>query len=286
MVGLWEALGALGILLAIFLPLELLFPGNKRPPGKKRTLLRREYGTDVLFALGQFLLWTTPVVFVLTLVYRHSDVLPLAGVRQTVGAWPLWLQFVCVILLCDVCIYWGHRLSHRFEFLWRFHRVHHTAKQVDWIAAYREHPVDNLYTRLIENLPAILLGFPLHALAGFAMFRGLWALFIHSNVSLSPGPLRYLIGSPRLHHWHHEIEHGGRVNFANLSPLMDLLFGTFYDPGRMPTRYGIPADVSSNYFVQLADPLLPNSTRNRLQARLRSRRAEEPPERAALSSTQ
>ncbi|MDF1702155.1 MAG: sterol desaturase family protein [Planctomycetota bacterium] len=267
----WSTLISLGILLLIFLPLELLFPGNRRGPGEPRGL-RKEYGTDLLFALGQYVLWTAPVVFVLVLVYEHSDALPLSGVRAFVGDQPFWLQFLGVILLCDIGIYWGHRLSHKYEFLWRFHRVHHTAEKVDWIAAYREHPFDNLYTRLIENLPAILLGFPLEALAGFAMFRGLWAIYIHSNVALEPGPLRYLLGSPRLHHWHHEIDRGGRVNFANLSPLMDLLFGTYYDPGHMPERYGIPADVSHNYVVQLVDPLLPAGPRAKLQERLKTRR--------------
>lgn len=269
--AIWATLASLGILLAIFLPLELLFPGNKprKDPGKR---LRREYGTDLLFAFGQYLLWTTPVVAVLLLVYEYSAELPLAGVRAFVGSWPWWLQFLGVILLCDVSIYWAHRLSHKVECLWRFHRVHHTSENVDWIAAYREHPVDNLYTRLIENLPAILLGFPLETLAGFAMFRGLWAIYIHSNVSLDPGPLRYILGSPRLHHWHHELDRGGTVNFANLSPLMDLLFGTYHDPGHMPERYGIREDVSHHYVVQLVDPLLPRGARRRMQERLRVRR--------------
>lgn len=239
------------ILLAIFLPLEKLFPAHRQ------RVIRPEWGTDLLFFLGQFLVWTTPVVAVLVFIHENVDALPLAGARATVAAWPFWLQFAAVILLCDVSIYWAHRFSHRNRFLWRFHRVHHTAERLDWIAAYREHPVDNLYTRLVENLPAILLGFPLHALAGFAVFRGLWAVYIHSNVSLSPGPLKYLLGSPRLHHWHHEYRRGGRVNFANVSPLMDLLFGTFHDPGHMPGRYGISEEVSHNYFAQMAAPLLP-----------------------------
>lgn len=257
----WSTLISLGILLLIFLPLELLFPGNRRGPGEPRGL-RKEYGTDLLFALGQYVLWTAPVVFVLVLVYEHSDALPLSGVRAFVGDQPFWLQFLGVILLCDIGIYWGHRLSHKYEFLWRFHRVHHTAEKVDWIAAYREHPFDNLFTRTVENLPAILLGFPLHVLAGFAVFRGLWAVYIHSNVALEPGPLRMLLGSPRLHHWHHEMTHHGRVNFANLSPLMDLLFGTYHDPGHMPKRYGIPAKIPHGYVSQLLGPLIPKSRRS------------------------
>src|SRR5262245_34238336 len=247
------------ILLAVFLPLELLFPANGR------RVLHKEWFTDLLFFLGQYLLWTAPVVAVLTLVYRHTDALPLQSLRAGFAALPLWLSLPLAILLSDCAIYWGHRFSHSNALLWRFHRVHHTAEKVDWLAAHREHPFDNLYTRLIENAPLLLLGVPLQALAGFAMFRGLWAIFIHSNTRLSPGPLRYLLGAPRLHHWHHARELGGGVNYANLSPLMDLLFGTYCDPGRMPERYGIDEKVAHGYVRHLIDPLLPRKVNDSLR---------------------
>jgi sterol desaturase/sphingolipid hydroxylase (fatty acid hydroxylase superfamily) len=141
--------------------------------------------------------------------------------------------------------------------LWRFHRVHHTAEHLDWLAAHREHPLDNLWTRTIENLPLLLLGFPLVTIAGFVVFRGLWAVFIHSNCTLTPGPLRFLIGAPRLHHWHHAIDGGGRVNFANLSPLMDLCFGTYHDPGHFPGRLGIDEPHQRGYVSALLEPLVP-----------------------------
>lgn len=246
-----ETATAFAILFAVFFPLERLFPGHRQP------VFRREWWTDLLFFAGQYLVWAAPVVAVLVVVHDHVDALPLAGVRAFVARQPFALQFAAMVLLSDVAIYWAHRWSHSNRLLWRFHRVHHTAERVDWLAAHREHPFDNLYTRLVENLPPILMGFPLHTLAGFAVFRGLWAIFIHSNVTLSPGPLRYLIGAPRLHHWHHDLERGGRVNFANLSPLMDLLFGTFYDPGRMPERYGIAESVPRGFLAQLVAPLVP-----------------------------
>lgn len=255
MAGLIDTLIAFGILAVVFVPLERVWAAHKR------RLLRREWGTDVAFFAGQHLLWTAPVVAFLTWLHGSLGDELLGGVRAGFAELPFWMQAAVVILSCDVLIYWGHRLSHEVPFLWRFHRVHHTAERVDWLAAYREHPFDNLYTRTIENLPAILLGFPLPALAGFVMFRGLWALYIHSNVVISPGPLRYLLGSSRLHHWHHDRDVGGRVNFANLSPLMDILFGTFHDPGRMPKEYGIREKVRTGYVWQLVDPLVP--TRNR-----------------------
>jgi sterol desaturase/sphingolipid hydroxylase (fatty acid hydroxylase superfamily) len=242
---------AFALLLAVFLPLELLFPADHLPT---RRLLRPEFGTDLLFFLGQYMLWNAPVVAALVWIHQNSGGHVLDGIQEQIAGLPFWTQTLLVILVSDACIYWGHRLSHSVPLLWRFHRVHHTSERVDWLAAHREHPVDNLYTRTIENLPLILLGFPIEALAGFAMFRGLWAIFIHSNTAISPGPLRFLIGSPRLHHWHHELGHSGRVNFANLSPLMDLLFGTFHDPGHMPERYGIPDRIPHGWSAQMLEP--------------------------------
>ena len=246
-----DSLISFAILFAVFLPLERLLPAHRQK------VIRKEWGTDLLFFLGQYLLWTAPVVTVLVFIQQHVDALPLGELRAFVAAQPFWLQMLGVIVLCDISIYWAHRYSHRNKFLWRFHRVHHTAERLDWIAAYREHPLDNLYTRLVENLPAIVLGFPLASIAGFAVFRGLWALYIHSNVRLTPGPLRYVLGAPRLHHWHHDIDEGNHVNFANVSPLMDLLFGTYHDPGEMPERYGIRADIPHGYVAQIVQPLLP-----------------------------
>lgn len=248
----WSSLAGIALLFVIFLPLERLFAAHRQ------RVFREEWGTDLLFCLGQYFVWTAPVVFVLQLVYVNLDALPLANLRESFRGQPSWLQFAIVILACDLSIYWAHRLSHSIPLLWRFHRVHHTARRLDWIAAYREHPFDNLYTRLIENLPAMLLGFPITALAGIAVFRGLWAIYIHSNVHLGPGPLRYLLGAPRLHHWHHDVAVGGQVNFANLSPLMDLLFRTYHDPGRMPERYGLAADLRHGYVAQLIGPFLPD----------------------------
>jgi len=252
MLELANSAAAFFILLLIFLPLERLFPAHRQG------VFRKEWGTDLLFFLGQALLWTAPVVAILVAVSKYIDRLPLSGVQSAVAALPMWAQFLCVIFLSDLAIYWAHRLSHQIPFLWRFHKVHHTAEKLDWMAAYREHPFDNLFTRLVENVPILLLGFPLHVIAGFAVFRGLWAVYIHSNVTLSPGPLRYLIGSSRLHHWHHDVKLASQVNFTNLSPIMDLIFGTFYDPGVMPKEYGIKQPCSHSYVRQLMEPLLPD----------------------------
>ncbi|MCM8532724.1 MAG: sterol desaturase family protein [Lentisphaeraceae bacterium] len=199
----------------------------------------------------------------LTFVSDSVKSLELVKFQELVQSQPFWLQALEVVFLCDIGIYWGHRLSHRYNFLWRFHRVHHTSEKLDWIAAYREHPFDNIYTRTIESLPAFLMGFPLELIAGFILLRGLWGLVIHSNSDFDLGLFKYILGSPRLHHWHHEINHSGKCNFANLMPLMDLLFGTYYDPAEKPEEYGVPEKLSHNYIIQIISPLVPNFFKNK-----------------------
>lgn len=137
--------------------------------------------------------------------------------------------------------------------LWRFHSIHHSAEHLDWLAAHREHPLDTVYTLTLINLPAFLLGFPVGTLAGLVAFRGLWAIYIHSNVRLPLGPLRMLVGAPELHHWHHDCARDAG-NYANISPLMDLLFGTYRCPDHEPEKFGIREQISPTWIGQMLHP--------------------------------
>jgi sterol desaturase/sphingolipid hydroxylase (fatty acid hydroxylase superfamily) len=236
----------------VFRPLELVFPAK---PGQR--FFRPAWGTDLCFFLGQYLFWHGLVIWLL-LVFRQwlGGIVP-SDFREAVASQPWWLQFLEVILLSDLLIYWGHRLQHRVGFLWRFHAVHHSAEHLDWLAAHREHPLDTVYTVGLINLPAILLGFPLTTIAGFIAFRGIWAIYIHSNVRIRIGPLRMLIGSPELHHWHHDRDRDAG-NYANLSPLMDILFGTYRCPDHEPKHFGLKDPGPRTYPGHLIRPFLPH----------------------------
>ena len=235
------------LLAAIFRPLELAFPA------KRQRFFRPEWFLDLSFFLGQYLLWGGLVFLAIELFgARLGGVLPPAW-REAVAAQPYWLQVLEVILLGDFLLYWGHRLQHRVGFLWRIHSIHHSIEHLDWLAAHREHPLDTIYTVALVNLPGFLLGFPMETLAGFFAFRGLWAGFIHSNVKLPIGPLRMLIGAPELHHWHHARDRNAG-NYANLSPVMDLIFGTYCHPGQEPEAFGLDTPISRRFLGQLWHP--------------------------------
>lgn len=239
------------LLALVFRPLEMVFPAK---PDQR--FFRPAWLLDLCFFLGQYLLWSSLVLWTLSHFGDWIDGVMPAGIRGTVAAQPLWLQAIEVVVMSDLLIYWGHRLQHRVGFLWRFHAVHHSTEHLDWLAAHREHPLDSIYTIGLINLPAFVLGIPLETLAGFIAFRGIWAVYIHSNVRLPLGPLRLVLGSPEIHHWHHDRDRAAG-NYANLSPLMDIIFGTFHCPDHEPERYGIDEPSPRTWLGHMVMPLLP-----------------------------
>ena len=244
--------GASMVFLAImFIPMERVFPAKR---GQK--IFRPQWWLDACFFAGQYLLWGSLVLWVLTYFQGYLQVLVPQTFRLKVQQMPVWLQAVIMFIASDLFIYWAHRLQHRVDFLWRFHKVHHTTEHMDWLAAHREHPLDSVYTIGIINLPGFIMGIDLTAMMWVVAFRGIWAIYIHSNVRLPLGPLKVLIGSPELHHWHHYKDRDAG-NYANLSPLMDKLFGTYTCPDHEPEGFGIHDPFPRTYIGQMLRPLLP-----------------------------
>jgi len=249
----------------VFIPMEKAFAAKPGQP-----LFRPKWFLDLCYFLGQYLLWSSLVLKALNYLGIWFDNNISLQFRNFIGNQPIWLQAIEVLVLSDLLIYWGHRLQHKYDFLWRFHKVHHSAETLDWLAAHREHPIDSIYTVGIINLPALLFGFDLNTLAVIVAFRGLWAIYIHSNVRLSIGPLKVLIGSPELHHWHHDKERD-RGNYANISPLMDILFGTYVCPPTEPEQFGIKEKFPGTYIGQMIRPLLPEKTWNKISQQQKSK---------------
>jgi sterol desaturase/sphingolipid hydroxylase (fatty acid hydroxylase superfamily) len=240
-----------GFLFLVFRPLELVFPAKPQ-----QRFFHRSWLTDLCFFLGYYLFWGGVVFSLLVQLKAWMGGIVPASFRTSV-AQQLWsLQAVEVILLSDFFMYWGHRLQHSVGFLWRFHAVHHSSEQLDWLAGHREHPLDSIYTMTLINLPPMIFGFPLETIASFLVFRGVWAAYLHANVRLPIGPLRILLGAPELHHWHHARERDAG-NFANLCPLMDILFGTYRCPDHEPEHLGLRQPIASSYLGHMVNPFLP-----------------------------
>ncbi len=240
-------------LVLVFVPMEKVFPAK---PGQKT--FRKKWFLDLCYLLGQYLLWSGLVLELLTYFNDWLNKIISQPLRISIQSQPLWLQAIEVLFISDFIIYWGHRLQHKVDFLWRFHKVHHSAESLDWLAAHREHPLDSIYTVGLINLPAFIFGFDLGAISMIVAFRGIWAIYIHSNVRLPIGRLKMLIGAPELHHWHHDLERD-RGNYANISPIMDLLFGTYTCPDHEPEQYGIKEEFPKTYIGQMLHPVMPET---------------------------
>ncbi|GAB5558127.1 MAG: sterol desaturase family protein [Schleiferiaceae bacterium] len=253
----WKIIGgtalSFGFLALVFFPMERVFPAKA---GQK--FFRPQWGLDLTFFLGQYLLWSAWVTSAMYLFKVELTGWVPQDIRAFSGSLPFVVQVLIVLISSDFLIYWGHRLQHSVDFLWRFHKVHHSAQHMDWLAAHREHPLDSIYTIGLVNMPAFILGFPLDSILAIIAFRGIWAIYIHSNVRLPIGPLRYLIGAPELHHWHHDLDRRAG-NYANISPLMDVLFGTYKCPDHEPEAFGIKEESPTTYVGQMVEPMVPKS---------------------------
>lgn len=242
-----------GILLTavIFIPLERLLAIN---PEQK--LLRRAWLNDLVFWLanGQIIgLALTAIVSGIVIV---SGGLIGPSVHSAVATQPYWLQFVEALILSDIGFYFAHRTFHAVPWLWKFHEVHHSIEELDWLAAARVHPVDQIITKGVSLLPVFALGFSDVVIGAYMVMYAWQSTFIHSNVNIKFGPLRWILASPEFHHWHHSKDRAARDrNFAGQLPFLDVLFGTLHmPPGKKPTAYGIDTPMADNYLLQLMHP--------------------------------
>jgi sterol desaturase/sphingolipid hydroxylase (fatty acid hydroxylase superfamily) len=235
----------------VFVPLErvlAMYPEQK--------VLRRAWFNDLVYWVVNGQIIGLALAAVTSAVLLGSSRLLDPSVRQAVAAQPVWLQFVEAVILSDIGFYLAHRSFHVFPLLWRFHAVHHSIEELDWLAAARVHPIDQIVTKGASLLPVMALGFSDAAIAAYFFLYAWQSVFIHSNVKVPFGPLRWVLASPEFHHWHHSKDVNARDrNFAGQLPFLDVLFGTLHMPsGQLPLAYGIDAPMPQNYLLQLAHP--------------------------------
>jgi sterol desaturase/sphingolipid hydroxylase (fatty acid hydroxylase superfamily) len=248
------------ILAVVFTPLERLFALHPKKVFRKAIVT--DVGYYFVNSLVPGILLSFPLAVVAWGVHRLVPV----GFISLVAGLPLWARLSSAMVVGELGSYWGHRWTHEVPFLWRFHAVHHSAEDLDFLVSTRAHPFDIVFTRLCEMTPMYVLGLasPL-ALRGslipilVVLIGQFWGFFIHANVTWRFGPLEWLISTPAFHHWHHTND-GPEVinkNYAPMLPWMDKLFGTLYLPkDRQPKRYGIDQAISPILVGQLVEPLM------------------------------
>jgi len=172
-------------------------------------------------------------------------------------SWSIAEQVLFFLVTHDLYIYLFHRLQHASKLLWRTHEAHHSGKEVDFLAGSRSHMVEIIINQTIEFAPIVILGAHPEVIPIKAMLDAMFGMFIHANINVKLGRLKYIFNSPELHLWHHanyrEVFH---ANFSTKFAVWDYLFGTVYDPGfkpgNQPENWGLYYDYPKDYFLQHA----------------------------------
>ena len=220
----------------------------------RQRIVRRCWLTDCIYFVVNSVFASAGTIVAIALIgYWVRDALPLA-IRYRVAHQPLGVQVVEAFVLSDLGEYFADRAMHTYGWLWRFHKVHHSVDEMDWLASARLHPVDRALTASSAFLPVFIVGFSNPAVYVSALFTAALAIGVHANVRLTFGPLRYVIATPQYHHWHHTASdtEGYDKNFAVALPLIDMVFRTQHVPkGQWPSSYGIDEPYPRSYLGQL-----------------------------------
>lgn len=118
---------------------------------------------------------------------------------------PLWVQFGVFLVLKDFLEWDVHNFLHRVPWLWEFHKLHHSIEELDWIGNMRFHWMESVIYKTFTYLPLVMLGVNGTVILWIAIVSTLIGHLNHSNLRIDWGILRYIINSPRMHVWHHDI---------------------------------------------------------------------------------
>lgn len=221
-------------IIAAFVVWETLFPWRKT-----QRRWRASAGVDLFYTLFNFaLFWVfigTAVCEITSIAFRDAlahyfDARHIPAI--TLAELPTPVRYVLAILLVDLTSWAGHWMMHRFDVLWEFHKVHHSARELDVMNAGRIHFVEKLFYPFAFYLPMGLIGFAISDTIAVSLFIATFSAFTHANVRVPLGPLKYILNNPQLHLWHHAavVHYKKNVNYGDALSIWDYLFRTAYLP--------------------------------------------------------
>lgn len=213
----------------------------------------QDTATDLLHMLVNL----SVIQFTAEILAKLGDAVP-ASVRLFPIESPLSLQLLLVAVVLDLGLYGMHRISHRVQWLWRFHMIHHSAERLYWVNGERRHP---LHAALMAGPGLVILlalGAPSAVVATWFGILTVHLAFQHSNLDYRLGWLRHIIGVAEIHRWHHKRDfEDAQVNFGEFLMVWDQLFGTFLDSaGKLgEAEVGLhEKDYPKGYLAQFAEP--------------------------------
>ncbi len=166
-----------------FFLVEVIIPWRKNQP-----ILRKDFWLDAFYMFFNFFLFSLIIFNAASdvIVNLFNDaIIFISGfdlqASNPMRSWPQWSILLIGFVLRDFVQWWTHRLLHRSDWLWEFHKVHHSVEQMGFAAQMRYHWMENIVYRTIEYIPLALMGIGLYDFFIIHIFTFAVGHYNHSN---------------------------------------------------------------------------------------------------------
>ncbi len=236
--------GLIAISLVVWL-LEIVFPWRK-----DQSVFRQDFWLDGFYMFFNFFIFSVAIsgfYKLLQLGFEDIGITDKSVALFDPSGWPMWGQLLIFFVVLDFVQWFTHTLLHKYSFLWKFHKVHHSVKEMGFAAHLRYHWMENILYKPLKTFGVmILFGFEPQQ-AYIVHFLAITIGHInHANIKVTWGPLKYIFNNPVMHLYHHahDLPEGKfGVNFGISLSLWDYIFKTDYIPEDSGTiELGFPGD--------------------------------------------
>ena len=247
--------GLIAISLIVWV-LEIIFPWRK-----EQSIFRKDFWLDAFYMFFNFFIFAIVISgfyqsFELVFLEFGISAKSISLIR--LSDLPQWFQLLLFFILLDFVQWFTHVLLHRFEFLWRFHKIHHSVKEMGFAAHLRYHWMENILYKPLKVLAVMLLGGFEPQQAYIVHFMAITIGHLnHSNIKLTYGPLKYVFNNPVMHLYHHAFalpEGTKGVNYGISLSVWDYIFKTNYipeDSGNIELGYSDDYKMPKGFIRQL-----------------------------------
>ncbi len=233
------------------------------PWRKKQSIIRKDFWLDAFYMFFNFFIFAAIIKGVYELIAIYSPISAKSFALLDFSYLPVWLGLLLFFLMNDFVQWFTHVLLHRFSFLWDFHKVHHSVKEMGFAAHLRYHWMENIFYKPLKTLVVLLIvgGEPQDAFIVHFIAITIGHLN-HANLGWDYGFLKYVFNNPKMHIWHHakEVpkERPYGMNYGISLSIWDYIFKTNYIPssGRdIPLGFTEDNKFPNNFIQQSIYPL-------------------------------
>ncbi|HEY5691800.1 MAG TPA: sterol desaturase family protein [Cyclobacteriaceae bacterium] len=212
--------------------LEIAFPWRK-----EQAIIRQDFWLDGFYMFFNFFIFSiviSGVYQILELFFTDINITMKSLAIIDISKWPMVVQLLVFFIVLDFVQWFTHVLLHKYPFFWKFHKVHHSVKEMGFAAHLRYHWMENILYKPLKTFGVMILGGFEPAQAYIVHFTAISIGHLnHANIKITWGPLKYIFNNPVMHLYHHaytlpEGKYG--VNYGISLSLWDYLFKTNYIP--------------------------------------------------------